>query len=69
MSEPAPSSEPNALEIFDVLPDERLACRVCGRRSCPSTRGCTGTGTRPAAAPDDGGFRQCGAESLVDKGF
>jgi len=23
-------SEPNELEIFDVLPDGLLACRVCG---------------------------------------
>jgi hypothetical protein len=35
MSEPTPSSEPNALEIFDVLPGERLACRVCGALVVP----------------------------------
>jgi hypothetical protein len=31
MSEPTSSrSEPDELEIFDLLPDGRLACRVCG---------------------------------------
>jgi hypothetical protein len=30
MSEPASSPEPNELETFDMLPDGRLACRVCG---------------------------------------
>jgi hypothetical protein len=31
MSEPTSSpSEPDALEIFETLPDGRLACRVCG---------------------------------------
>lgn len=31
MSDATPSrSGPDALEIFDVLPDGSLACRVCG---------------------------------------
>jgi hypothetical protein len=31
MSEPTVSgTEPDELEIFDVLPDAALACRVCG---------------------------------------
>lgn len=31
MSDPRSSSpEPEELEIFDVLPEGRLACRVCG---------------------------------------
>ncbi len=25
-----PSGEPDALEIFDQVPEGRLACRVCG---------------------------------------
>jgi hypothetical protein len=36
MNEPASSSsEPDELEIFDVLRDGRLACRVCGALVAP----------------------------------
>jgi hypothetical protein len=30
MSEPISSAEPDELEIFEMLPDGHLACRVCG---------------------------------------
>jgi hypothetical protein len=31
MTEPTPSApEPDVLQIFDTLSEERLACRVCG---------------------------------------